>query len=573
MAQDQQMAFDYFRKGEYEKAASVYQSLFDKNPYNSYYLLKLIDSHQQLEAFTIAQGLIENQLKNQPSQSQFLVELGYNYELQHQQKKAIVYYKKALREVDKNKYSAYTIAKSFQDNHLLDYALKAYKKATELNVDANYTIQIASVYGEKGDVKNMFDTYLNAVELDEKYSKTIIRFIGKFITDDSESKYNVLFKSLILKRLQSSPKNAWNELLSWLFMQQKDFSKAFIQEKALYKRTLISMNDIVNVGKIAFDNQDYSTTQKVFNYIIDNSENQSDILGAKLYLLYIAVESSEDLQSIENQFQQLFNDYGKSTETIEIQITYAAFLTFKKNESNQAINVLKDALKLKSNSYQKGAIKIKLGDILVFNNRFNEALICYSQVQTKLKNHVLAQQARFKVAQTSYFKGDFDWAETQLKVLKGSTSQLIANDALDLSLIINDNSVQDSLKTALKQYAKADLLAYQQKDSEAIDALGIILKEHKGHAIEDETLLKQAELFEKTKEYASAEKNYLQIIEINAEDILVDDAYYRLAELHNKQKNIEKAKEYYQKIIFDFPSSIHSVDARKKYRKLRGDDI
>jgi tetratricopeptide (TPR) repeat protein len=573
MAQDQQMAFDYFRKGEYEKAASVYQSLFDKNPYNSYYLLKLIDSHQQLEAFTIAQGLIENQLKNQPSQSQFLVELGYNYELQHQQKKAIVYYKKALREVDKNKYSAYTIAKSFQDNHLLDYALKAYKKATELNVDANYTIQIASVYGEKGDVKNMFDTYLNAVELDEKYSKTIIRFIGKFITDDSESKYNVLFKALILKRLQSSPKNAWNELLSWLFMQQKDFSKAFIQEKALYKRTLISMNDIVNVGKIAFDNQDYSTTQKVFNYIIDNSENQSDILGAKLYLLYIAVESSEDLQSIENQFQQLFNAYGRARETLEIQITYADFLTFKKNESNQAINVLKDALKLKSNSYQKGAIKIKLGDILVFNNRFNEALICYSQVQTKLKNHVLAQQARFKVAQTSYFKGDFDWAETQLKVLKGSTSQLIANDALDLSLIINDNSVQDSLKTALKQYAKADLLAYQQKDSEAIDALGIILKEHKGHAIEDETLLKQAELFEKTKEYAIAEKNYLQIIEINAEDILVDDAYYRLAELHNKQKNIEKAKEYYQKIIFDFPSSIHSVDARKKYRKLRGDDI
>jgi tetratricopeptide (TPR) repeat protein len=573
MAQDQQMAFDYFRKGEYEKAASVYQSLFDKNPYNSYYLLKLIDSHQQLEAFTIAQGLIENQLKNQPSQSQFLVELGYNYELQHQQEKAIGYYKKALREVDKNKYSAYTIAKSFQDNHLLDYALKAYKKATELNVDANYTIQIASVYGEKGDVKNMFDTYLNAVELDEKYSKTIIRFIGKFITDDSESKYNVLFKALILKRLQSSPKNAWNELLSWLFMQQKDFSKAFIQEKALYKRTLISMNDIVNVGKIAFDNQDYSTTQKVFNYIIDNSENQSDILGAKLYLLYIAVESSEDLQSIENQFQQLFNAYGRARETLEIQITYADFLTFKKNESNQAINVLKDALKLKSNSYQKGAIKIKLGDILVFNNRFNEALICYSQVQTKLKNHVLAQQARFKVAQTSYFKGDFDWAETQLKVLKGSTSQLIANDALDLSLIINDNSVQDSLKTALKQYAKADLLAYQQKDSEAIDALGIILKEHKGHAIEDETLLKQAELFEKTKEYASAEKNYLQIIEINAEDILVDDAYYRLAELHNKQKNIEKAKEYYQKIIFDFPSSIHSVDARKKYRKLRGDDI
>ena len=187
MAQDQQMAYDYFRKGEYEKAANVYQSLFKKNPYNSFYLLKLIDTHQQLEDFSIAQELIETQLKNQPSQFQFLVELGYNFELQHEQEKAIGYYKKALREVDKNKYSAYTIAKSFQDNHLLNYALQAYKKATELNADANYTFQIASIYGEKGDVKNMFDTYLNAVEVDEKYSKTIVRFIGNFITDDGEN--------------------------------------------------------------------------------------------------------------------------------------------------------------------------------------------------------------------------------------------------------------------------------------------------------------------------------------------------------------------------------------------------
>jgi len=571
--QEQQMAYDYFRKGEYEKSASIYKTLYEKNNFNSSYLNRLVDCYQQSEYFDKAQELIENHLKKQPSQVQLYVELGYNFQLQHQQEKAESYYQKALKLLKKNKYSGYAIGKAFQNNHLLDYALQSYKTVMEQNPNANYTFQIAQIYGEKGDVKNMFNTYLNTVEKEERHLKTVQRFIGKFITDDNESEYNILLKKLVLKRLQTNPQNSWNQLLSWLFMQQKQFGKAFIQEKALYKRTQESLSDIVNLGKIAFDNKDYKTTQNVFNYVLENSTDQSAVLGSKLYLLYVSIETSNDLESVDNQFQKLFDTYGISTNTLEIQIAYTDFLTFKRDQPLKAMTVLKNALKLRSNKYQKGVIKIKLGDILVFNNRFNEALINYSQVQTSLKNHVLAQKARFKVAQTSFFKGDFDWAETQLKVLKGSTTQLIANDALDLSLIISDNSVQDTLKTALKLYAKAGLLAYQHKNKQAIEVLETILKNYKGHAIEDETLFKQAEIFEELKQIEKAENNYQKIIEINAEDILVDDAYYRLGELNLKQNNIEKAKEYYQKIIFDFPSSIHLVDARKKYRKLRGDLI
>ncbi len=573
LAQEQQMAYDYFRKAEYEKSASIYQTLFEKNPFNTNYLNKLIDCYQQLENFEKAQQLIEGFLKKQPSQTQFYVELGYNYELQHQQKKAEKYYQKALKNLKNNNYSGYSIGRAFQNNHLLDYALEAYKQTMEYNPKANYNYQIAQIYGEKGDVENMFDTYLKSIEKNERYTKTILRYVGKFITDDSENEYNILFKKLVLKRLQTNPKNAWNQLLSWLFIQQKQYNKAFIQEKALYNRSQESLKDIIDLGKIAFDYKAYKTTQQIFNFVLEHSTNQPEIIDAKLYLLNVAIEISDDLESVDNEFQKIFKEYGLSSNTIDIQLSYADFLTFKKNEPTKAMDVLRDALKLRSDKYQKGAIKIKLGDILVFNGRFNEALIYFSQVQTGLKNHVLAQTARYKVAQTSYFKGDFEWAEAQLKVLKGSTTQLIANDALDLSLIISDNSVKDTLKTALKLYAKADLLAYQHKNKEAINTLDEILKNHKGHAIEDESLYKQAEIFEETKQLEKAKSNYLKIIAINNEDILVDDAYFRLGELNLKQNNIEKAKEYYQKIIFDFATSIHLVEARKKYRKLRGDLI
>ena len=94
---------------------------------------------------------------------------------------------------------------------------------------------------------------------------------------------------------------------------------------------------------------------------------------------------------------------------------------------------------------------------------------------------------------------------------------------------------------------------------------------HKGEKIEDEALLKQAELYEITGFYKKAETNYLKIIELYKDEILADDAYFKLANLYENQlQNPQKAKEYYEQIIFDFADSIYFTQARKRYRILRG---
>jgi tetratricopeptide (TPR) repeat protein len=573
-AQEQELAFQYFRNGAYEKAAAIFKNLHQKHPYNSNYLNYLIDCYQQLENFEDANSVIHNQLEKFPNQEFLYVELGYIFQLQHLQEEAVPFYEKALEAIENAPNIGYLIGKSFQDNHLLDYALRAYKKGMELNPTANYNFQIARIYGEKADIANMFDTYLNMVEQNEKYLPTTKNYIGKFINDDSENEHNISLKRLLIKRLQNNPQNSWNQLLSWLYIQQNEFDKAFTQEKALHKRNSGDLKSILDLGKIAFENRDFEPAKNCFNYVLDYSPDTESILIAKLFLLEIAIESNTETLTIENQFQQLFTQYGKNESTIGVQLAYADFLAFKIDEPDKAIDVLKNALKLPVNEFQKGHLKIKLADILAFTNKFSSALIYYTQVQTSLKNHTIGQTARFKIAQTSYFKGDFEWAQSQLNILKKSTSQLIANDALDLNLLITDNAVKDSLKLALKKYAVADLLSFQNKNQQAIDTLQVLLYQYKGHPIEDEALFKQAQLFEKLQQFENAEKNYLQLIKINKEDILVDDAHYYLAELYlNNFSDVEKAKEYYQKIIFDYPSSIYLVEARKKFRKLRGDEL
>jgi len=244
------------------------------------------------------------------------------------------------------------------------------------------------------------------------------------------------------------------------------------------------------------------------------------------------------------------------------------------NDAAPAAQMLKNSLELPLNNRSMAYMKLALGDILVYDRKFNEALIYFSQIQQKLKNDVLGQNARYKVAQTSFYKGDFDWALTQLKVLRGSTSQLIANDAMQLSLLISDNSLEDSTQTALKKYARADFLAYQNKTEAAITALEDILQQHKGESIEDEALLKQAQLLESEERFEDARFNYQKIVEFHGNGILADDAHFALANLYqNNFEEPEKAKYHFERIVFNYQDSYYFPQATKAFRKLRGDAI
>lgn len=566
------LAEDYYRQGEYEKAAHIYQTLLKKNPYNTNYLKRLATCFQETDQFQKAEDLFRKTLQAYPGQEYLHVEIGFNYERQQKKELADKEYAIAIAAIDKNPSLGGVIGRMFRQNNSLDNAIIAYNKTMRLNKNANYEFQVAQIYGEKGEFEKMFDSYIELVNKNENYLGTVQRFASRFITEDPTSPNNIALKRSLLRTSISNPKDVWNELLSWLFAKQKEYGKAFIQEKALFKRDPKYLDNIATLGKIAFNDGDYPAAKDCYTFLLRNTVFIDTKIHSELYLLKTAIELNEN--NIEQLFEKVLKNYGINANTISIQIAYSDFLTFKKNSPEKAETILEKALTFSKSKFQNARIKLKLGEVLVFMGRFNKALIYFSQVQTKLKNHPLSQQARFKVAQTSYFKGDFKWAIAQLKVLKGSTTQLIANDAVNLFLVISDNQPRDSIPSGLKDFAKADLLAFQNRNQEAISIYSNIIKEFQGREIEDESLYNQAELFVKEQQFENAITNLLRIIDIDKEGVLVDDTYYFLAEIYRKHiKDNEKASEYYQKIIFEKASSIYLVDARKKYRELRGDSI
>ena len=561
------VAENYFRNNEYEKAIQLYKKLYDKSPYNTTYLKRLVSCYQETEQFLVAENLLSTKIKEKPTLTYLNVIKGYNFERQQNDIEANKQYQIALESLNKKGSYGSTIASLFKNYNKLDFAIEAYAKVMANNPNANYGFQLAQIHGEKGDFPKMFESYVNLVDKNENYLNNVKRFTSRYINEDAENENNILFKKALLRKSISNPKNIWNDLLAWLFVKQKQYSKALIQHKALLARDPDKLGQINELGKIALDNEDYEIAKECFDLIIEKSNYPSDKFSAINSNLKIAIETKQP--DVENRFKEVFNEYGINKNTFHTQIAYANYLTFAKNNPEEAVLILEKTMAFANSKFTKAMVKLKLGEVLVYTGKFNKALIYYSQVQTKFKNHFLGQEARFKVAQTSYFKNDFKWAKAQLKVLKGSATQLIANDAANLFLTISDNEPKDSISSGLKEYAKADLLSFQNKDNEAITILTDVIVKYKGQPIEDESLFKQAKLYIKQKKYDEAILNFAKILALDKEGIFIDDVYYQMAELYNnKLNNPEKAKEYYQKIIFDHASSIYLVDARKKFRKL-----
>ena len=576
-AQDDFLAKQYFNDGDFDKAVVFYEKLVDKNPRRTDYSEGLIACYQQLERYKDAEEFLLEKIKQGNTYPILLIELGYNHALQNAPEEASEYYEQALMRIGDNPNLGYSIALRFQKYSLLDYALKAYSKAMELNPKLDYNYQMARIYGEQGDIDKMYDAYLNLLINGKTSKSNVLRSLDDFVSSDPENENNIKLKKILLKHAQQDPDLLWNDLLSWLFVQQKEYNSAFRQEKAIFKRMEGgTIQRLFNLGELALNDNENEIAKSIFEYISEKSLDEVTRLNAQLNLIDIQLldENKKTVSEIDALFKSLIETHGYKSQTLQLQIAYANYLTFKMDRPEPAIEILKRCLDLPLNARGKAYVKLALGDILVFDKKFNQALIYFSQVQKSLKNDVLGQNARFKVAQTSFYKGDFDWALTQLKVLRSSTSQLIANDAMQLSLLIADNSLEDSTQTALKKYARADLLAYQKKTQDAIDVLDDILQNHKGEKIEDEALLKQGELLTLIKDYEAAIFNYQKITEFYANDILADDAYFALGELYRNVLNEpQKAKEQYEKIIYNYQDSYYFPQARKNFRMLRGDSI
>ena len=572
-AQNEQLALDYFEKGEFEKAVTLYEEIYDKQTNNLFLFEKLLQCYRQLQQFDKAENLIEKrkQKYNQPTMQ---IELGYNFQLQKQQEKANKFYQLALDEIQKEPNYAYQLGSNFEKKTLLDWALKAYELGQKFNPNLNFDYQMALLQGQIGNVELMIDKLFDYAYAKPEFVPTVQSFLSRFLLENTNESFPAYVKKSLLVRTQKTPDIFWNQFLSWFYVQQKEYDKAFVQERAIYKRNPETFYEIVTLAQLAIEDHQDETAKTILAFVLENTSDLGLQMQAHHFLMQLKIENAtaKDYPQIQLELQELVKKFGVSPYSLKLQLLLANFEAFYRNQPKNAIEQLQKTLELPLNLREAAAVKMELADIMVYDEKFNQAILYYAQVEDNLKNDELAHEASMKMAKANYYKADFDWTLQQVKNLKQSSSLLIANDAIELFMLIQDNSVEDSTKTALTVFAKADLKLYQKKKEEALQSFLTILEKHKGESIQDITLLRIAQIYEQKKQFDLALNYYNKILTDHADGIFVDEALYFSAEIYRIELNQpEKAKPLYERMVLNHPDSIYFTNSRINYRILRGD--
>ena len=580
-----QTAEYFFRNKEYDKAAELYERFFERSQ-NKFYYQQLLTSYIKLERYRDAGRLVERQMKKEPKNINLYVDLGYVYLSEGKKSKADKAFAKAIEKMNPNTQQISSLASAFENVELYNYAIETYLAARKKMNNNNqfFVFEIATLYEKSGRYDDMMREYLDFLELNPAMKSQMQVFLQRSMTQTDNPKLVESLRNSLVARLQKSPNNATLlDMMIWFSVQQKDFDFAFKQAKAVDMRFPDgNAEQVYKVASIAKSNEAYDVAVQGYNYIIKKGNTNPYYIKSRVELLGVKFNminknytiSPKELSTLVDEYERTFAELGKTVQTIPIMRNYANILAFHVYDVQKSADILYEIIDMKGVARKDvDAVKLELGDILIFGGEMWESALLYMQVEKANKNDIIGAVAKLKNAKLSYYKGDFEWAKSQLDVLRASTSKLVANDAMELSLLISDNMEDDSTYVSLEYFAKADLLIYQNKPDEAWQYFDSILEINISHALFDEILMRKAQISIKQNNFIQADSLLQTVVNFYGHDILADDALFLLADLNEtKLNNPDKAKVYYERILLDYSASLYVVEARKRYNKLKSNN-
>ncbi|MBO3698757.1 tetratricopeptide repeat protein [Fabibacter sp. E12] len=581
-----EIAKEYYNQGEFEKAKEEFQKLA-RNRRN---ISRIHDTYFKLlltmEEFDEAEKYLKNVVKNNPTNFIYEVDLGVLYRTQNEEDKANELLENVIKKitdkaaVEKKSNETRFLAQVFFERNFRDKALDTYIKGRNaLGQEDLFALDLANVYRLMNKKQPMISEYLNFSKNQPQNLNYVKNSLQRYLQEPADldtlemSLYNVIQKE--------AGNSTYNNLLVWTHLQQKNFSAALRQARALDRRLANNGDNIMNVAMISFRNSDYKTSKKAFGYIIEDFPESPSRRLASRYVLLSEEEvlkksypvDTTAIRDLIKRYEVYISESRDVFSVMESQRRIALLQAFQLNEIDNAIETLTSMLEQQVGRHNVVAeAKMDLADIYLLNKEPWESILLYGQVERMFKDEPLGYTAKLKSAKLSYFKGDFELAQSNLDILKLATSREIANDALDLSILIKNNTVFDSTDVVMQEYASIELLLFQNQKLEALQAMDSMLVKYNYHSIVDELLYLRAQTERELGNFDSALLSLNKINEAHYFEILGDDALFLTGIIHQDDLgNTESAMTVYNDLLTKFPGSIFVAEARTRFRELRGD--
>lgn len=576
-------AIKLYYEEEYEEALEKLEPHFREDPESSHLYNYFFNAHIELERYEQLEEELEELMEDFPRIARFAVDLGHLYSLQGKAEEANEHYETIIDRIPDDPGQdelVKTIGNAFERRGETEWAIETYLEARHKSDRSDaFKYQLSELYYTSEEYEKMFDEHLKILQENEEYLKTVKNTVQELIIDHG---YFDTFHPKVLAKVQESPEvSAFTELFTWLFIQTRDFEEAFRQLRSIDQRLEEDGRKLFDLADVVMNHNEFDIAEDIYQYIVDLGEDRRYYREARKGLLDVKYERvkegflpEEEIGEIMEGYKQHLEEFGmRRSDSYEIVTNMAEIKAFYLNQAKEAIDLLEEFReKGRGTEEEKAMAKMDQARYYTFLGRTWQATLLYGQLENDYEDHPIGREAKFRNAKLSFYRGEFEWALAQLEILKGASSDMHANNALDLSLTIRDAVGLDTTKKPLELYAEADLLKYRRQYDPAKDKMDQLLNEFPNHTLRDNILLSKAEIMKENRNFEEALAYYEELYEELPESILADEALYKAARIHiDRFDNTQDGVQLLEELIFNHPDSIFTVDARQEYRSLRGE--
>jgi len=581
---DMELATYYYNSGAYEQAKLYFDKLWKRDKSAATYEM-YINTLLELEAYDTAEKIVKARLRSRKDQAMAQVDLGDLYLRIGEHAKAENAFDKALDQLAPGRAATKRIAEAFIKLNQLDRALIVYEKGAKTDPNKyGYHYELANLQGLRGDHNGMIDAYIELLHIKPSYLRTVQNSFNRNLRVSSDPVQAENVRKKVLGAAQRYPEDVvFTELLIWYFSQARNFNAAMTQAIALDRRRNEDGKRIMTLAATARKNKALKAAGKGYAAVVKKGSSGRYYHAARRAVLEVQLEDITETLPLDTaaatqlsgQYETAVAEFNRNPEAALLMRDRARLLAFYLDQPQQALELLDEAIAFPGVAKEaRSEIKLEQGDVLVFLDDVWSASLLFSQIDLDHKEGILGQKAKFRNARISYFTGDFHWAQAQLDILKASTSKLISNDAIELSLLITDNFNMDTVTAPMEQFARADLLRYRNKLSDCLTTLDSLQSHWPGHVLEDEILMIRAEIATRFGDHQTAADHYEQVLDTHFDDIHADNALFLWADLtHHALGRPAEAQVLYERLLVEYPGSLFVVEARKRFRTLRGDEL
>ncbi len=574
---DSQLAYTYYQAKEYDKAAEKFLKLYERTHsanFLDYYIICLINGKE----YDKAEDTLKKLLKTDDSNKDFLIDLGYIYQQQGKTNKSEECYGKAIKKIIPQNTAIINLANKFKNIREYSWAIKTYQQGRILlkKPDA-FLKELGDCYLMERDYEQMMPLFVRSLELNPGSINNITAQLSFARSNDIVNSIDPVIEKTLKSLCQKTDYlPVFDELAVWYNLQIRNYLLALQHAVLLNNKSENKLHIFLNIALDAINNKAFDQATIAYQKILGKGkENNPFYLPARKGILTCRYEQlrqspaeRSDYLQIAGNCEKYMQEFGYTPTNIDILSLLAELYAYRLQQPDSADRLLDKAIRIpRLNPNTLSQLKSQRADLLTFMDNPWEATILYTQLEKANPNNDIGYEAKLKKAMLAYYAGDLLWAKAQFDVLKGATSKLISNDAIQMSHFIHMNYEAEGDNRDLEKMGRTEYLLYKQQFQEVLPRLDSLIG-HCSPGISDYATLQKARSLCACFQDEEAAKLLSELKDRSEQVYIKAEALFQLAGLKRKQKELQQAKELYRLLVTDYSGSVYSIEAAKLYRDL-----